>query len=195
MTTLLAIDPGNEKSAWCVLQDSVPVAFAKESNFIILDRMCYSSWNCALDDPESLEAAIEIMFPRGMPMSVESMQTLVWSGQFIQAFGAGRIHQVDRSAVKMHLCNSNRAKDSNIRRALIDKFGGDSVAVGGKKCGTCKGRKQCGRGKKRGPCSDCEATGWEHPPGVLHGITADVWSALAVAITYTETHQLTEATK
>ncbi len=59
-----------------------------------------------------------------------------------------------RRAVKLALCGDSRAKDANIRQALIDRFGG-SAAVGRKAA-----------------------------PGPLYGISRDVWSALAIAVTY-----------
>jgi hypothetical protein len=59
-----------------------------------------------------------------------------------------------RRVVKLALCGDSRAKDANIRQALIDRFGG-SAAVGRKAA-----------------------------PGPLYGIHRDVWSALAIAVTY-----------
>jgi hypothetical protein len=60
-----------------------------------------------------------------------------------------------RRAVKLALCGDSRAKDANIRQALIDRFGGKDAAVGRKAA-----------------------------PGPLYGISRDVWSALAIAVTY-----------
>jgi len=59
--------------------------------------------------------------------------------------------------VKLHLCGSARAKDTNIRQALIDRYGG-SAAIGKKAA-----------------------------PGPLYGVSKDVWSALAVAVTAADT--------
>ena len=70
--------------------------------------------------------------------------------------------QVYRKDVKMHLCGSMRAKDTNIRQAIIDRY----PASGGGKC------PQIGTKKE---------------PGPLYGVSKDIWSALAVAITYSET--------
>jgi len=57
-------------------------------------------------------------------------------------------------AVKMHLCGQARAKDANIRQALIDRFGG-AAAIGRKAA-----------------------------PGPLYGISGDVWQALGLAVTW-----------
>ncbi len=213
--TILAIDPGNEKSAWCVLQDGVPVAFAKEDNECVLPRlMNHKSWNGHWPQ----ECCIEMVQCLGMAVGAEVFDTAWWTGRFTQAWISASDSQprrIYRTDVKMHLCHTMRAKDSNIRQALIDRFGGNSKAIGGKKCLTCKGRKSVGRlfcpvcelrsqknndcrhcngGKDKSvyctqPCDECSETGWENPPGPLHGISADVWAALAVGITFLETHE------
>ena len=53
----------------------------------------------------------------------------------------------------MALCKNNRAKDKNIRQALIDRFGPGKAAIGTKKA-----------------------------PGPLYGLKSHLWSALAVAV-------------
>jgi hypothetical protein len=102
--------------------------------------------------------AIEMIASYGMPVGAEVFETCVWIGQFIQAWG-GPYTKVYRREVKMFLCGNNTAKDGNIRQALIDRYGGKDAAIGRK------------------------AT-----PGPLYGISADVWSALAVAVTWQGTH-------
>ena len=51
--------------------------------------------------------------------------TVFWIGRFYEAFEVrGRTVELTyRQAIKVHHCNSVRAKDSNIRQALIDKYG------------------------------------------------------------------------
>jgi hypothetical protein len=63
-----------------------------------------------------------------------------------------------RKDVKLHLCGSPRAKDANIRQALLDRYGGKEKAIGSK-----------------------------HQRGPLYGIRSHLWAALAVAVTYQET--------
>ena len=119
-----------------------------------------------------------------------------WVGRFRQAHG-GEATYISRLTIKLHLTGSPRAKDANIRIALIDRFGGEAVAIGGKKCQTCKGKGWDGR--DRLGCMDCqtldetvgtvgiyEPSGYETPPGPLHGIAAHVWSALSVAVVYND---------
>lgn len=177
MSILVAIDPGNQKSAWIVFRDGQIAEFGITPNADMPDHF------------EGLEhVAIEYMRPRGMKMSQESMDTMFWAGRFIQAIcGDDMIPwtPVDRHRVKLHICGNAAAKDANIRRALIDDwYGGDTAAIGNKKCRKCKGKGTY----KREVCSECGGSQWLHPPGPLVGIHDDLWAALAVGITFLETH-------
>lgn len=152
MSTILAIDPGNVESAYCYLDDGLPITFAKVANNVMLG---------VLEGIEADSLAIEYMKPRGMPTSKEEMDTQFWAGRFVQAWG-GDWTPIHRADVKMNICGHIRAKDSNIRQALIDRF----PAKGGGKC------PQVGTKKK---------------PGPLYGMSGDCWSALAVGLTYYDT--------
>ena len=103
---------------------------------------------------------IEMIASYGMPVGKEVFETCVWIGRFDHLHLA---HLVYRKDVKMHLCGSMRAKDSHIRQALIDMF----PATGGGKV------PQIGTKKE---------------PGPLYGIKGDEWSALAVAVTWSDLH-------
>lgn len=61
-----------------------------------------------------------------MPVGAEVFETVFWSGRFAQAWGLN-FHRIKRHEVKMHLCHNMRAKDGNIRQALIDKLGPQGV--------------------------------------------------------------------
>lgn len=60
-----------------------------------------------------------------MPVGREVFDTCVWIGRFIQAVAEyGKDYEyIYRKEEKMNLCGSMKAKDSNIRQALIDRFG------------------------------------------------------------------------
>ncbi len=105
-------------------------------------------------NPEGL-LVIEKIASYGMAVGAEVFETCFWSGRFAEAFGIQRVHRITRGEVKMHLCHSMRAKDANVRTAICDRFGGEKIA---------KGRKSA--------------------PGQLYGIATDLWSALAVALTW-----------
>ena len=68
---------------------------------------------------------IEMIASYGMPVGKEVFDTCVWIGRFIQqAKEVGKAYQyIYRKDEKMNICNSMKAKDSNIRQALIDRFG------------------------------------------------------------------------
>ena len=105
--------------------------------------------------PDCHEVVIEMVACYGMAVGAEVFETVFWIGRFWEIarrdIGVTRLYRKD---VKMHLCNSMRAKDGNIRQALIDKLG---------------------------------APGTKKNPGPTYGIKADIWAALAVAVTFAET--------
>lgn len=144
MGTILAIDPGTTHSGWVSLRDGVPVVFGKWDNEDLIDHVRLSR-----DD----RMAVEMVASYGMPVGAEVFETCVWAGRFIEAFG-GDSTRVYRKDVKMHLCGQTRAKDGNVRQALIDRFGGKDKAIGKKSS-----------------------------PGPCYGMAGDVWQALALAVT------------
>ena len=198
---VLAIDPGTTKSGWCLLEDGAPTNWGWEDNREI------ASCLIGIGYPQADALVIEDIGNYGMAVGADTFETLKWMGKFEQGFEHFYWDQFLRSGdtgyeptlpkatfimrptIKTHLCGVASAKDGNVRQALIDRFGGDAVAVGGKKCQVCKGKGWVGRGRPK--CPDCglntgvfDGTGYETPPGVLHGISGHVWSALACGVTY-----------
>lgn len=167
MSLLLAIDPGYTQSAWVEFEDGLPVDFGIEPNDQVLRRIMASL---------SFRFAIESIASYGMAVGAEVFETCVWSGRFIQRWedrsaiygehGSVRpARRVYRREVKLHLCGSARAKDANVRQALIDLYGpGKDVAIGRKAS-----------------------------PGPLYGVRADIWAALGVAVTATHLDAQREA--
>lgn len=162
--TILAIDPGSEQSAW-VLFDGVRVRdHAIWPNADVLDL----ARDGALGDTP---VVIEEIASYGMAVGREVFQTVRWSGRFEQAVlerlwrtGCGSVRYLLRREVKLHLCQSARAKDANVRQALLDRFGGEKVAKG------------------------CKAL-----PGPLYGLRKDEWAALAIACTWWDLHPAVDA--
>lgn len=66
---------------------------------------------------------IEMIASYGMPVGESVFETCVWIGRFIQARRCSQFEYIYRKEEKMNLCQSLRAKDGNIRQALIDRFG------------------------------------------------------------------------
>jgi hypothetical protein len=61
----------------------------------------------------------------GMPVGKEVFDTVRWTGRF-QQIAENRflaVHFVGRLDVKLHWCKSARAKDANVRQALLDHYG------------------------------------------------------------------------
>lgn len=68
---------------------------------------------------------IEMIASYGMAVGKEIFDTCVWIGRFIQITEDRKIQTryIYRKDEKMNICHSMKAKDSNIRQALIDRFG------------------------------------------------------------------------
>ena len=119
---LIAIDPGNIKSAYCVIEYETlkPIAFGKVENKAIHEILMQYS-----DDNKCEHMAIEMIASYGMAVGKEVFDTCVWIGRFIEqarTYFVGYSY-VYRKDVKIALCGSMKAKDTNIRQALIDRFG------------------------------------------------------------------------
>ena len=66
--------------------------------------------------------AMEQIRGYGMIVGAEVFDTCFWSGRFVEAW-SGKFDLIPRRDVKLHLCGSSRAKDSNVRQAVIDRVG------------------------------------------------------------------------
>ena len=168
---ILAIDPGNTHSGWALIEvDGTIVDFDKSENEELLDylwsgqlpqgRRCESvdpSWP-DFGYPIPRDSCIEAVASYGMAVGASVFETCVWIGRFYEALAAScekTPELVFRKDVKLHHCGVTRAKDANIRQALIDRFGA--------------GASNGGKGSKASP-------GW------FWGMTADVWQAYALAV-------------
>jgi hypothetical protein len=120
--TILAIDPGNTFSAYAVIEIDTfkPVQFDKIDNHVLLTMIKSGNFNGVQF------CAIEMVACYGMAVGKDVFETVLWIGRFHEAFTHHTAKQaifVYRKDVKMLLCNSVKAKDSNIRQSLIDRFG------------------------------------------------------------------------
>lgn len=151
MPTLYAIDPGTEQSALVSIDGGriwgEVVANDDLSHYL------------ALEASSDRHLVIEEIASYGMPVGREVFQTCVWTGRFIEVWRArgGSWSLLPRKDVKLALCGSLKAKDSNVRMAVLDRFGGKEKAIGKKAA-----------------------------PGPLYGIKSHAWAALALALAYQE---------
>lgn len=112
---ILAIDPGTTQSGWVLLSGARVVECGVDSNADVLRMVQESTAN---------RLAIEMIASYGMAVGREVFATCVWVGRFQQAWrDPEAVRLVYRQEVKLGLCHSPRAKDANIRQALIDLLG------------------------------------------------------------------------
>jgi hypothetical protein len=115
---VLAIDPGPTQSAWCLYNAAGGVLTArKDGNDALLYQLKRRS-----SQVDAQHLCVEMVASYGMPVGREVFETCVWIGRFIEAWGEDW-SLLPRLDVKLHLCHDSRAKDANIRRALLDRFG------------------------------------------------------------------------
>jgi hypothetical protein len=114
---VLGIDPGTDQSAFVVF-DGEKI----DSKGIIPNNGLLSELNFFSSRPVKHILVIEQIRSYGMPIGATTLDTVFWSGRFWQVWD-GEKHLMPRLEVKKHLCHNGSAKDSNIRQALIDRFG------------------------------------------------------------------------
>lgn len=150
---VFAIDPGNTESGYALIQmpEFQLLDFGKVNNEFLLK-----------DIPVLAERAdrfaIEMVASYGMAVGKDVFETCVWIGRFIQKSPC-RHNFVYRKDEKMCLCGSLKAKDSNIRQALIDRYATFDF--------------KSGKGTKKNP-------------DTFYGVSKDAWQAIAVGVTYYE---------
>jgi hypothetical protein len=115
---ILAIDPGPERSAYVVWNDGRVVDSGWIENFDVRVRVAYYA-------REKQRIAIEMIASYGMAVGASVFNTCVEIGRMVEV---AKAHGVDaelifRKDVKLHVCGSPRAKDANIRQALMDSYG------------------------------------------------------------------------
>jgi len=117
---ILAIDPGPVASALVLLgPDRKILQRSIEGNEKVASilRTGATRWCWP-------HVAIEMIASYGMPVGAEVFETCTWIGRFEEAYvHTDLMARYFRKDIKLHLCGSNRARDSNVRQALIDLLG------------------------------------------------------------------------
>lgn len=115
---ILALDPGTTETGFCLFDGKRVVRSGIASNPQIISTVLVYA-----PQPDCI-LAIEMIASYGMAVGREVFETCVWIGRFQQAWREpGAVQLVFRNTVKVHLCGSARAKDPNIRQALLDALG------------------------------------------------------------------------
>lgn len=147
---ILALDPGTAETGWVEYRDGRVHDSGVDANQTVLQVL--QNYH----DGHTL--AIEMVASYGMPVGREVFETCVWIGRFVQAWHAPeQVRLVYRKDVKLHLCQDSRAKDPNVRQAILDLF------------------PRTGGGKT-------PQIGTKGQPGPLYGVSSHAWSALGVAL-------------
>ena len=165
---VFGIDPGSEQTAIVAVSKSLTGSPSGRGGVwtpngtspgILPNAEVYKWCRYALPGIVGIERARSY----GMRVGASVFETCEWAGAFYQRLQEAGVDVVwvDRIAVKMHMCHDSRAKDADIRQALIDQFGGSRE----------------------------KAIGTKAKPGPLYGIKKDMWSALGVALTTAQPSQ------
>ena len=156
MGNIVAVDPGNTKSAFALIEAETywPIDFG------ILDNK--SALRAVTGFITATDFVIERVASYGMAVGREVFETCEWIGRFLQAaeYHGLSVSGMYRKEVTLSLCKSQRAGDTNVRRALIDRFASHDL--------------KNGKGTKGNP-------DW------FFGFKADCWSAYAIGVTYLDT--------
>lgn len=157
---ILAFDPGNEYTAYCLIDDDRrPVEFGKVPN---KDALVYVYHHAG--DTRIEAVVIEMVASYGMAVGKSVFETCVMIGRLTEAaemsyFPVDYIYRIEE---KTTICHDSKAKDSNIRQALIDRFAQHDL--------------KNGKGTKKNP-------DW------FYGFAKDEWAAYAVGTTWLDKKQ------
>ena len=151
---ILAVDPGNTMSAYVIWDGERIIDKDKLNNDAVIRTIEEGNYDLCV---------IELMACYGMSVGKEVFDTCYFIGRMQQVliYNKKSYSGVLRKDIKMHHCGTVRAKDANIRQAIIDRF----PATGGGKI---------------------PQIGLKKSPGPLYGVAADEWSALAIGMYTTD---------
>lgn len=114
---ILALDPGTAQTGWCLYDRGMVIGSGVKENSEMLEMVQAAQ-------PPAIELAVEMIASYGMAVGREVFETCVWIGRFVQAWHSPQdVRLVYRRDVKLHLCGTTKAKDTNVWQALVDKLG------------------------------------------------------------------------
>lgn len=153
---ILAIDPGTFETGYVVVKDDLSkvIEKGKIDNFELLKKI--RNHDLVYDS-----VAIEKIKSYGMSVGDSVFDTCIWIGRFYEAINTEtpdvRIKFITRIQEKTMICHSSKANDTTIKHALIDRFA---------------------------PYTENYGKGTKKNPGYFYGFKQDIWSAMAIAVTY-----------
>jgi hypothetical protein len=119
-----AIDPGPTRSALVIFEDLRIHEAVELDNATLLDRLRNPS---STNRKGQYVLAIEKIACYGMPVGASVLETVYWSGRFAEAWetstGGANVLRLDFSDVRLALCRARNAKESYVRRAVLDRLG------------------------------------------------------------------------
>lgn len=154
---ILGIDPGNEFSAYCLVESATMkiIKCEKVSNKALIDEVIPS-----LDTKKLKAMAIEHMEGYGQSVGREVFETCYYIGKLIERTSANYpyvlIVPVKRKEEKLAITGRLTSDDKTVRHNLIDLF--------------AKHDFKGGKGNKK-------------DPDVFYGFADDMWSAFAICYT------------
>ena len=157
MTTdkILAIDVGTVDSGYAIMRfdkdDIKLLSFGKIANEALMQIIKNNGYD---------QLVYEQFQSFGMAIGESTIESILWNGRLIQAaIDRGiPVDRIYRKEEKLCLCNTLRAKDANIRQALIDRY-----AKTDKKNG--KGARRVLRCEERCLVGDCGRGDMEREDG------------------------------
>lgn len=153
---ILAIDPGTVQSGFVEIHSHNDLRVGRHGTYLNADIANH------VIDGHAGDVVIEMMDNYGMTVGQSTFRTLVWIGQFMGATWCYEPVLITRRNVKLHMCNSSRATDANVRRAVLNRY---EPTGGGK-------TPEIGIKAQKGP---------------LYNVSGHAMQALALAITFADT--------
>lgn len=125
---ILGIDPSNTQHAWAMLDNGQLVGRGRDLS------ECTQWWTADV-------VVIEMIASYGMAVGAHTFDTCVEIGGLMHRFAMENklTRRITRVETKRIVCRSVKASDSNVRAAIIDRFGGPaSIKKGGPLHGVAK---------------------------------------------------------
>lgn len=150
---ILALDVGTEQSGYCLMnsENYRPYEHGKMDNYDLLKK-AVKMWLYDVLVYEEFQSY-------GMPIGKSTITSITWNGRFIEAaWDRGKPYfPIYRAEEKINLCGTMKAKDANLRQAMIDRFAEFDFKNG-------KGTK--------------DKQDW------FYGFSKDAWSAAIIGVTF-----------